>query len=149
MNHESAPQPGALTIADGLAQLSFLVHGILGRAGAEHDLSIIQIRLLGILRDREPSMLQLARFLNLDKSSITGLVDRAERRGLVERVADAQDRRGFRVRLTDAGRQLVRSAGGEIERGLMAAVQGLDEAERAQLAAIAGKIIAQATAARE
>ncbi|GMA61340.1 hypothetical protein GCM10025859_17800 [Alicyclobacillus fastidiosus] len=44
--------------------------GIIGRVGADYDLSIIQIRLLGILRDREPSMLQLAKYLNLDKSAL-------------------------------------------------------------------------------
>jgi DNA-binding MarR family transcriptional regulator len=44
------------------------------------DLSIPATRLLGVLRDREPTMLELAQLLELDKSSVTGLVDRAERR---------------------------------------------------------------------
>ena len=72
-----------LSPVDGLAQLSFLIQGMLERRAAEHDLSIIQTRLLGVLRDRTPTMHELARFLGLDKSSATGLVDRAERRGLV------------------------------------------------------------------
>ena len=71
---------------DGLAQLSFVIQGMLERRADEHDLSIIQTRLLGVLRDRKPTMNELARFLGLDKSSVTGLVDRAERRGLVARV---------------------------------------------------------------
>lgn len=52
-----------LSMVDSLVQLSFLVQNILARIGTEHDLSIIQIRLLGILRDREPGMLQLAKHL--------------------------------------------------------------------------------------
>jgi MarR family transcriptional regulator, lower aerobic nicotinate degradation pathway regulator len=99
-----------LSPADGLAQLSFLVQGILERRAREYDLSIIQVRLLGVLRDRMPTMNELARLLGLDKSSVSGLVDRAERRGLVERVPSAADRRAVLVCLTDRGRSLA-SAG--------------------------------------
>lgn len=126
---------------DSLVQLSYLVQTVLGRVGADHDLSIIQIRLLGILRDREPSMLQLAHHLNLDKSSITGLVDRAERRGLVERTIAPNDRRGFNVRVTSAGRQLINVVGDEIERQINAVVEVITETERSQLAALATKIL--------
>jgi DNA-binding MarR family transcriptional regulator len=92
---------------DGLAQLSFLVQNSLARHATEHSLSLVQTRLLGILRDREPTMNELARLLELDKSSVTGLIDRAERRGLVERIASLADRRAVLVRLTDEGRSLV------------------------------------------
>ncbi|MFB9276650.1 MarR family winged helix-turn-helix transcriptional regulator [Cohnella cellulosilytica] len=126
---------------DGFMQLSFLAQAILGRTGAEHDLSIIQIRLLGILRDREPSMAQLARHLGLDKSSITGLVDRAERRGLVERTTSSTDRRGYNVRVTAAGWQIIRAVGDEIERQINAVFARLTEVERAQFAALATKIL--------
>ncbi|NBC72400.1 MarR family transcriptional regulator [Paenibacillus sacheonensis] len=141
MNMGSARHPNELSIVDGLVQLSFLVQSILGRVGGEHDLSIIQTRLLGIVRDREPSMLQLAQHLKLDKSSITGLVDRAERRGLVERIASTSDKRGFNVRITSAGLQLVQAGGAEIERQLHAAVEVLTEPERSQLAVLASKIV--------
>ena len=46
-----------------------------------------------MLRDRTPAMNELARLLGLDKSSISGLVDRAERRGLVIRIPSAEDKR--------------------------------------------------------
>ena len=46
--------------------------------------------------------------LGLDKSSTSGLVDRAERRGLVCRVPSQIHRRSVRVRLTDHGRGLAR-----------------------------------------
>jgi hypothetical protein len=70
---------------------------MLERRAAEHDLSIIQTRLLGVPRDRKPTMNELAWFLGLDKSSVTGLVDRAERRGLVARVPSTTDRRAVLV----------------------------------------------------
>ncbi|WNS45986.1 MarR family transcriptional regulator [Paenibacillus sp. MMS20-IR301] len=133
-----------LTIVDSLVQVSFLIQNILGRIGAEHDLSIIQIRLLGILRDREPSMLQLARHLGLDKSSITGLVDRAQRRGLVERTVSETDKRGFNVKATSAGWQIIHEAGERIEQQITALTAGLTETEQAQMIMFAGRILAAA-----
>jgi MarR family transcriptional regulator, lower aerobic nicotinate degradation pathway regulator len=97
-----------LDTVDALAQVSFLVQGALERRAAEHGISLIQTRLLGILRDRTPTMNELARLLGLDKSSTSGLVDRAQRRGLVRRVPSQRDRRSVRVRLTADGRELVR-----------------------------------------
>src|SRR5579871_2867941 len=98
------PGPGPdpeLDPVDGLAQLAFLVTGLIEGRAAEHDLSLTATRLLGVLRDREPTMNELARLLQLDKSSVTGLVDRAERRGLVTRRPSARDRRSMTVTLTD------------------------------------------------
>ena len=82
-----------LNPVDSMAQLSFLIHRMLERRAAEHDLSIIQTRLLGVLRDRRPTMNELGKLLDLDKSSVSGLVDRAERRGLVSRAASPADGR--------------------------------------------------------
>ena len=101
-----------LSDADGLAQVSFVVLGTLGRRAAEHGLSVIQTRLLGVLRDRTPSMNELSKLLELDKSSVSGLVDRAEQRGLVARVPSTADGRSVRVALTDEGRSLGRGAAG-------------------------------------
>jgi MarR family transcriptional regulator, lower aerobic nicotinate degradation pathway regulator len=99
-----------LSPADALVQLSFAVLGMLERRAAQHDLSMAQVRLLGVLRDRTPTMNELARLMNLDKSSMTGLVERAERRGLVLRVPSVTDRRSVLVRLTAVGREMVTQA---------------------------------------
>jgi DNA-binding MarR family transcriptional regulator len=96
---------------DGLAQLSFLVLSTLERRAAEHGLSLIQTRLLGVFRDRQPTMNELAAALGLDKSSATGLVARAERRGLVVRAPSSSDRSAVLVSLTDAGRSLAQVVG--------------------------------------
>ncbi|NQX49207.1 MarR family transcriptional regulator [Paenibacillus tritici] len=130
-----------LSMVDSLVQLSFVIQNILAKIGTQHDLSIIQIRLLGILRDREPSMLQLAKHLGLDKSSITGLVDRAQRRGLVERTVSQSDRRGFNVRATPAGWKIIHEVGEQIERQITLVTEGLTGEERAQLIALASKIL--------
>jgi DNA-binding MarR family transcriptional regulator len=131
-----------LNTMDALAQLSFLIHGTLSEVAGEHDLSVIQTRLLGVLRDREPTMQELGRFLGLDKSSISGLVDRAERRGLVRRTPSAEDRRAVRVSLTEAGRTL----GGQVALAFGARIDayvvGLPTAEREELTRLATRVVA-------
>jgi DNA-binding MarR family transcriptional regulator len=124
-----------------LVRLSFTVQAILAQVGAEHDLSIIQARLLGILRDREPTMAGLARFLALDKSSITGLVDRAERRGLVRRAAAPQDGRSVQVVITPHGRELIDACAREVQDRVNALLGGFTDAERRRLAALAGRVV--------
>ena len=91
---------------DALVQVSFAVQDVLTRAAAEHDLSLTQLRLLGILRDRTPAMATIAHHLGLDPSSVSGLIDRAERRGLVVRSTATHDARVTIVSVTPAGRGL-------------------------------------------
>lgn len=141
------PEP-KLTLLDSLVQLSFAVQSTLARVAARHDLSLIQVRLLGILRDREPAMLAVATFLNLDKSSVTGLVDRAERRGLVRRTTTSEDRRTVRVALTDQGRQLTQKLATQMERELSLLVQGLSTLDRRRLLTIASQIVGDDTQRR-
>src|SRR5687768_4655520 len=93
-------------LVDALVRTTFQVAGVLTRIGAERDLSLTQLRVLGFLRDRRPRMTELAGFLGLDKSTLSGLIDRAERRGLVARGKNPQDRRVVDVFLTPAGLEL-------------------------------------------
>lgn len=131
----------ALSPADGLAQLSFLISGILERRAREHDLSIIQIRLLGVLRDRVPTMNELARLLDLDKSSVTGLVDRAQRRGLVARVSSTADRRAVLVRLTGHGRALASAGAARFEADISLLLERLPPADRGALARLISRLL--------
>ena len=88
---------------DALVQVSFAVHRALTRVAADHDLSVTQLRLLGILRDRTPSMAAIADYLELDRSSVSGLIDRAERRGLVARRTSEKDARVTLVEAAPTG----------------------------------------------
>ena len=141
-------EPGAgpesraqLDPVDGLAQLSFVIMGLLERRAAEHDLSIAATRLLGVLRDREPTMNELARLLDLDKSSVTGLVDRAERRGLVARVPSPADRRSVLVRLTEDGRSVVSVAAGQFASDVLAVLGHLPPRDRDTLARMVSRLL--------
>jgi MarR family transcriptional regulator, lower aerobic nicotinate degradation pathway regulator len=94
-------------LRDALVQASFVLMAALTEVAAEHDLSLTQLRMLGILRDREPTMADLATFIGLERSTISGLIDRAAQRGLVIRTADPRDGRSVRVGLAKQGRALV------------------------------------------
>lgn len=131
-----------------LAQISLLVQGTLERRAADHDSSLIQMRLLGILRDRKPTMSELARLLELDRSSTSGLVDRAAGRGLVRRLPSQIDRRSVRVSLSAEGRTLLQAVTGGFEADIAAILEPLDSPARATLTALLGRVLGD-TATRE
>jgi DNA-binding MarR family transcriptional regulator len=137
-----------LGIVDGLVQLSFSVQAIFGGATARYDVSIIQAQLLGVLRDRELSMAQIARILNLDKSSTTGLVDRAEKKRYVLRKIAPFDGRSILVTLTSDGRRLVNRVATEIARDINAVAGDMNEADRRRLSVLASKFVHSDAAAR-
>ena len=128
-------------LVDSLAQLSFLVQNALAEIAGEYDLSLIQTRLLGVLRDREPTMNELGRHLGLDKSSITGLVSRAQRRGLVSRTVSEADRRVVQVSITDTGRDLVKQVAERFAERISELVADLADADRQEFARLAGRIV--------
>ncbi|WP_328912080.1 MULTISPECIES: MarR family winged helix-turn-helix transcriptional regulator [unclassified Streptomyces] len=130
-----------LNTVDALVQLSFLIQRVLSAAGAEHDLSVVQIRLLGVLRDRQAGMLELAGVLGLDKSSMTGLVSRAEKRGLIQRSPSPHDGRAVLVSLTPLGRQLVDRGVAEIGRRVTALTSQFTPAQHAEFTRLAAALL--------
>lgn len=145
---DRGPATPDLGLVDALAQLSFLIQETLTRVAAGHDLSVVQVRLLGVLRDRHPGMNDLARLLGLDKSSVTGLVDRAERRGLVRRNVNARDRRSYEVTLTPVGRSLGRRVAREFDREARRLARGLEPRERERLSSLITRVLVDEAAAR-
>jgi len=133
----------ALELVDGLVQLSFAVQSVLGRIAGGLDLSVTQVRMLAVLEDREIGMLQLASILELEKSSTTGLVDRAVRRGLVRRVTVPGNRRAVNVTVTQAGRELFRTARSRVRAEIAAMSESLGEAERDRLRSSVTTLIRQ------
>lgn len=74
--------------------------------GEEEGLSVPQIDVLRRLRRGPSPMRRLAVQMNCEASNLTGLVDRLEARGLVERQPNPDDRRVKCVALTEAGERL-------------------------------------------
>jgi DNA-binding MarR family transcriptional regulator len=143
LDHQPAPASPApeLSTVDALAQASFLVQGALERRAGEHGFSLIQTRLLGVLRDRQPTINELAKLLGLDKSSVSGLVDRAERRGLVRRVPSPVDRRSVLVALTDEGRALVSEVAAGFGADIAVVLDVLTPRERSTLTTLLSRVL--------
>ena len=102
------PPPAAeepVDAADGLVQLARLVQGAFARIADRHHLTPVQARLLCVLAQGPRGMTELARCCGVEKAALTGLVDRAERRGLAGREPVPGDRRALRVTLTETGRR--------------------------------------------
>ncbi|MEU4994937.1 MarR family transcriptional regulator [Streptomyces sp. NPDC021622] len=78
-------------------------------AAGEHALTGAQARVLGLLSLEPVPMRRIAQKLKCEPSNITGIVDRLEARGLVERRPDPADRRVKLAAPTDEGRQVARS----------------------------------------
>jgi len=98
-----------------LVKFFFAQRAHLPAAGAEFDLSPIQCHVLHLIQPGQPlPMGRLAETLSCDASNVTGLVDRLESRGLVERRPADTDRRVKVLQLTPAGSrvraQLLRQA---------------------------------------
>jgi MarR family transcriptional regulator, lower aerobic nicotinate degradation pathway regulator len=128
-------------LMDSLVQVSFTVTAVLSRVAAEQDLSLTQLRVLGILRDREPTMAELATYLGLERSTVSGLVDRAVQRGLVRKDADPADGRAVRVSLTPESRRLVGPIIAEIAGLLAPLTDRLGPNERSRLSALLTKAL--------
>jgi MarR family transcriptional regulator, organic hydroperoxide resistance regulator len=71
-------------------------------------ISMAQLNIMYLLhRSGEMTMSRLAEGLNVSMSNATGLIDRMEERGYIERTGVPEDRRIVVVGLTDAGRQVL------------------------------------------
>ena len=62
--------------------------------------------LMSLWQEDGPKVVDLGRHAGLEPSTMTGLLDRMERDGLVSRVPDPDDRRAQRIRLTSEGKQV-------------------------------------------
>ncbi|KKD06955.1 MarR family winged helix-turn-helix transcriptional regulator [Streptomyces sp. WM6386] len=98
-------------------------------AAAEYALTGAQARLLSLLSLEPLPMRKLAHKLRCEPSNVTGIVDRLESRGLVERRPDPADRRVKLAAVTDEGRAVARSLR-ESLRFAREPLAGLSDAER-------------------
>jgi DNA-binding MarR family transcriptional regulator len=95
-----------LDAAMALIQLARLVQCVQARVSDRHGLTPVQGKLLCVLAGGPRGMAELARCFGVEKAALTGLVDRAERRGLVQRSPVPGDRRALAVTLTVSGHEV-------------------------------------------
>jgi DNA-binding MarR family transcriptional regulator len=138
---DQAPLDDQTPLIDALVRTAFLTTAVLSKVAAEHDLSLTQLRVLAILRDRQGSMSDLATYLGLDKSTISGLIDRAEKRGLVRRTQNPLDGRGIDVALTEGGIELAQRGAATVAHALAPLTTALGAGEGRRLTALLERML--------
>ena len=99
---------------------------------------ILTLRRQGRGKTLSPSA--LAKEMMLSTSAMTNRLDRLEKRGLIERTSDPEDRRGLKILLTEEGFDLADEAVGkhvETEETMLA---GLTKTERDQLCGLLARV---------
>lgn len=124
-----------------LVRATFLVNAVYTESAREHGLTMQQGQLLCVLMARPYGMGELGSALGLAKSSLSGLVDRCERNGLVRREPDHTDTRAVRVALTPRGRTLAETFYAETCRRVEKLPAGLPGADRETLAGLLGRVV--------
>lgn len=138
-NPASTPARG---LADALVPAAFATMAVLNKIGAENDLSLTLMRVMGILCDRRPRMVELADYLGLEKQTMSGLIARAEKRGLVARAPNVDDGRATDVFLTSEGARLFEELHGQMLQALGPLTDGLGEADQQLLQDLLERMLA-------
>ena len=98
------------------------------------NVSAPQVACLLALLDNGPiSPSQIAKKIMVESSTVTGIIDRLEQKGLVARTRVSTDRRVITVELTEAGRGLAENAPPPIQHKIVKGLRKLEEGDRAQI----------------
>lgn len=114
-----SPPPSALSDHLGywLRKLSHAVSGAFAERLARHEVSVAQWVILRTLFDHDFLPLkEIVARVEGDQGSLSRTVDRLLARGLVQREADASDRRAVAISLSKAGRSLVPKLAAEADK---------------------------------
>jgi DNA-binding MarR family transcriptional regulator len=137
----------ASTIADDLYAVVVYLHkncnADLFEAVGALELTLTQIKLLHHLEEseRELTLKEGAELVRVSLPAASRVVEELVRRGFVERHEDADDRRMKRVRVTDAGRQVIRRLNAARLSGLQEFTESLTDAEREKLAVALSELL--------
>ncbi|WP_030756374.1 MarR family winged helix-turn-helix transcriptional regulator [Streptomyces griseus] len=104
----SHTDPVTLEVVELIGTVVARYHQEYEEAAASHSLTGAQARVLGLLALEPTPMRKIAEKLKCEPSNVTGIIDRLESRGLVERRPDPADRRVKLAAPTDEGRDTAR-----------------------------------------
>jgi len=97
----------------------------------KYQVSSAQLNCILTLYEYGPLPLsQIATHMMVKSSTVTGVVDRLEKKGFAERTRSSPDRRVIPIRLTEAGKKLAENAPPPIQQKI---IDGLKQAEKAKV----------------
>lgn len=110
------------------------------------------LALVHVYRTGETSMSRVAEYVGVPLNTATGIVNRLEKRGLVERWRSEQDKRIMVVRITDQGKRQVASVVEAVGATVGRIFEDLTDEERSLLLKVIGRLpalLAQETGTQE
>ncbi len=112
------------------------------KLAAQHKITGPQlVCLLSVAEDEPVTPSAIARHVHLSPSTVIGILDRLDAKGLVSRERDLTDRRLVQVSLTEEGNALVASAPSPLQDTLALAMNELPEAECSAIAESLDRIV--------
>lgn len=106
------------------------------RIQKEFGLSIPQLLTLNYLNNREDfkaTHTELAKYLNLNSSTLTGIITRLEKKGWVAKIPNQNDRRVTYISLTSSGTKLLKSTPQLMHQRLSSKLKKLSKTEFSEL----------------
>jgi DNA-binding MarR family transcriptional regulator len=76
---------------------------------------------------------QIAKLIMVNSSTVTGIIDRLEQKGLVERTRTSLDRRVITIELTEAGQKMAEGAPPPIQEKIVNGLQSLNPGQIKQI----------------
>lgn len=116
------------------------------RLMAGHGLSGPQLICLTQLAKADMLSGALARELSLSPATVTGILDRLEGRGLVERRRQMNDKRTVVVRLTPSGKRLLAQAPPPLQQSFLSQLRALPETEQAAISEMLRRLVTMMSA---
>lgn len=108
--------------------------GVFDKRVFDLDYSMIDMRILGeIARNKGTTANQLAKFMRMDRSYLSRIVNKLEKVGYILRENDPNDKRIFRLFLTDEGEALNRYIEEQSNKQILELLHSLETKEITQL----------------
>lgn len=102
----------------------------------EYGVSIPQVLCLGFLRDSEnyqATQGEIRKYLNLNSSTVSGIINRLEKKGLIARLPKSGDKRVVKISLTSSGDTLLSTIPSLLHEQLSARLQTLESGKLREL----------------
>ena len=107
----------------------------------EYQITAAQLNCLLALYENGPlPPSQIAKFMMVKSSTVTGVIDRLELKGLVTRIRNSPDRRIITIELTESGRRLAENAPPPIQRKIIDGMKRLSDLEKEQIVLALAKL---------
>jgi DNA-binding MarR family transcriptional regulator len=145
------PKPDVMSQL-GTGELGFLITGVRNAIWASIDRELQPLDITtaqfvvfnSIARSGGSTIGELCRVIGYDSGAMTRLLDRIEKKGLIRRVANPDDRRSFLIELTEESTALVPKARRKVHAVFAMLLQGFSERDAAALKTSLEKILENA-----